>query len=87
MPQLRQALVHLATLKTYCWDCSYWGHDPRDFAEAIERENMTLTRPVIRRKLDTPRDRCVVHQVEDQTSLTSKTGPVPAPALLRGGRE
>ena len=23
-----EALVHLAKLKTYCWDCSYWGHDP-----------------------------------------------------------
>lgn len=23
-----EAVVHLEKLKTYCWDCSYWGHDP-----------------------------------------------------------
>jgi len=39
-----EALVHLATLKTYCWDCSYWGHDPRAFAEEIERESRDLDR-------------------------------------------
>lgn len=40
-----EAIIHLARLRTYCWDCSYWGHDPKEFAEEMRREADDLDRP------------------------------------------
>lgn len=32
-----EALIHLAVLKTYCYACSWWGHDPRVEVKVFNR--------------------------------------------------